>query len=60
MDDFNFNIENDILYRNEIEHTEQPNVFHVKKVPVMSKEVFITLYDEWIVKKEEENDTAAK
>ena len=60
MDDFNFNIENDILYRNEIKHTENPNVFQVIKVPVMSKDVFITLYDEWIVKKEEEDDTTAK
>lgn len=52
MDDFNFNIEGDMLYCNHVSKTEIPNVFQIEKVPVISKEVFQAIYKEWIEKEE--------
>lgn len=54
MDDFNFVIEGDILFRNEISATEQQNVFTVRKVPVINKETFLACMDMWVKSKEEE------
>ena len=53
MDNFDYNIENDTLYRNEITNSEEPNVFTVRKVPVMTKEVFKKCFELWIEEEEE-------
>lgn len=48
MDQFEFVIESDTLIRNEISNTDEPNVFSVKKVPVINKEAFVKCFNEWI------------
>ena len=48
MDEFEFIIENDTLIRNEITHTDEPNIFTVKRVPIINKETFIKCFTEWI------------
>lgn len=57
MDDFNFNFENDILYRNEINaDKEQANQFHVTKIPVLTREVFLQCHKMWIDADKEADD----
>ena len=48
MDEFDFSIENDTLIRHEITHTDQSNVFQIKKVPVINKEAFLKCFNEWL------------
>ena len=48
MDNFDYNIEDDTLYRNEITNMDEKNVFTVRKIPVMTKEVFQKCYELWI------------
>lgn len=52
MDNYDYNIEDDTLFRNEITNTDEANVFTVRKVPVITKEAFQKCYELWI--KEEE------
>lgn len=57
MNNYNFSIEDDTLIKNEITETDDPMVFNVKKVPIITKEVFSELYKMWInndEKKEEQ------
>ena len=60
MDDFSFVIEGDILYRNEITNTDQPNKFEVVKVPVINKECFIACFNAWMKGENNGTDAAAK
>ena len=62
MDDFNFNVENDVLYCNEVSGTDVPNVFTVTKKPIITKEIFKELYRAWIENDDEEEvvEDAAK
>ena len=55
MDQFEFMFENDTLIRNEITNTENPNVFHVKRVPVINKEAFLMCLKQWANSTEEKN-----
>lgn len=56
MNNYNFSIEDDTLIKNEITETEDPMVFHVKKVPIITKEVFSELYKMWINNDEKEEE----
>ena len=58
MDDFNFNIEGDVLYCNQIKKTDQSNVFCITKVPIITKEVFEQCYTAWILGKKEAKDVS--
>ena len=55
MDQFEFVFENDNLIRNEISKTESPNVFQVKKVPVINREVFLMCLKQWTNLMEDED-----
>lgn len=56
MNNYNFSIEDDTLIKNEITETDDPMVFNVKKVPIITKEVFSELYKMWINNDEKEEE----
>lgn len=56
MNNYNFSIEDDTLIKNEITETDDPMVFSVKKVPIITKEVFSELYKMWINNDEKEEE----
>ena len=55
MDQFEFVFEGDNLIRNEISKTDTPNVFQVKKIPVISKEAFLVCLKQWTNLMEDED-----
>ena len=55
MDDFNFFIEGNTLFRQEITKTETPNIFTVRKVPVINKEAFEQIAKIWLPKEDEDD-----
>ena len=56
MNNYNFSIEDDTLIKNEITETDDPMVVNVKKVPIITKEVFSELYKMWINNDEKEEE----
>ena len=56
--EYNFSVEEDTLIRNEVTETDDPDVFSVKKIPIITKDIFIQLLNIWgnEVKTEEEDE----